>query len=69
MVQSMGQVAGLGSSALEVRLGDSSGLGSVWSEAVVGVGGGGGSAGDCGWVVSGLVARVVLVLVLVEACC
>ena len=69
MVQSMGQVAGLGSSALEVRLGDSSGLGSVWSGAVVGVGEGGGSAGDCGWVMGGWVARAVMVLVLVEACC
>jgi hypothetical protein len=69
MVQSMVQVAGLGSSALEVRLGDSSGLGSVWSEAVVGVGGGGGSVGDCGWVMGGWVARAVMVLVLVEACC
>ena len=69
MVQSMGQVAGLGSWTSEVQLGDSSGLGSVWSEAVVGVGEGGGSAGDCGWVMGGWVARVVLVLVLVEACC
>ena len=52
-----------------MQLGDSSGLGSVWSGAVVGVGEGGGSAGDCGWVMGGWVARVVLVLVLVEACC
>jgi hypothetical protein len=44
-------------------------LGGEWSGAVVWVGVGGGGAGECGWVMSGLVARVVLVLVLVEACC